>query len=116
MFGLGKKKKFEHHQKLLFQCQRFAEFVMAIAQENADADQIEFWDTKLGRITKVRDASLRKQGIIDKNDEFFLEALKEKSEEAFYKTDLSKQQSFDDSFQPDDGWENYLQSVRDEMD
>ena len=79
MFGLGKKKKFEHHQKLLFQCQRFAEFVMAVAQENADADQIEFWETKLGRIAKVRDASLRKQGIIDKNDEFFWKRLRKKA-------------------------------------
>ena len=115
MFGMGKKKKFEHHQRLLFQCQSFSEFVMAIAQENADVDQIEFWEAKLGRIVKVRDGSLRKDGIIDKNDEFFLEALRDKCEEAFYKTDLAKQQSFDDSFLPDDGWEDYLEAVRDKM-
>ena len=115
MFGMGKKKKFEHHQKLLFQCHSFAEFVLAIAQENADADQIEFWDTKLIKIVKVRDISMRKEGIIEKNDEVFLETLREKSEEAFYKTDLAKQQSFDDSFQPDEGWEDYLETIRNKM-
>ena len=116
MFGMGKKKKFEHHQRLLYQCQSFSEFALAFAQENADADQIEFWEIKLGKIIKVRDGSLRKEGIIDKNDELFLEALREKCEEAFYKTDLAKQQSFDESFQPDEGWEDYLESVRDAMD
>ena len=115
MFGMGKKKKFEHHQKLLFQCHSFSEFVLAIAQENADADQIEFWETKLSKIIKLRDSSLRKEGIIDKNEEFFLEALREKCEEAFYKTDLAKQQSFDECFQPDESWENYLESIRDKM-
>ena len=116
MFGMGKKKKFEHHQRLLYQCHSFSEFALAFAQENADADQIEFWEIKLGKIIKVRDGSLRKEGIIDKNDELFLEALREKCEEAFYKTDLAKQQSFDESFQPDEGWEDYLESLRDAMD
>jgi len=50
-----------------------------------------FWETKLARITKLRDASLRKKGILDKEDGYFLEALHEKCEEVFYKTELSKQ-------------------------
>ena len=115
MFGLGKKKKFEQHQKLLYQCQHFGEFALDLAEENSDADQIEFWQAKLGRITKVRDGSLRKDGLIDKNDEFFLDALREKCEEVYYKTEISKQQSFDESFIPDEGWEDFLEDVKDKV-
>jgi hypothetical protein len=35
-------------------------------------------------------------------DGYFLEALREKCKEVFYKTELSKQQSFDDTFIPDE--------------
>ena len=93
----------------------FGEFALNLAEENADADQIEFWQTKLGRITKVRDGSLRKDGLIDKNDEFFLDALRDKCEEVYYKTEISKQQSFDDSFVPEEGWEEYLEDVKDKV-
>ena len=112
MFGFGKSKLFQTHQTLLYQCMHFGEFALGLAQENADEDQIEFWETKLARITKLRDASLRKNGILDKEDGYFLEALREKCEEVFYKTELSKQQSFDDTFIPDGGWEDHFEDIR----
>ena len=67
MFGFGKAKLFQTHQTLLYQCMHFGEFALGLAQENADEDQIEFWETKLARIIKLRDASLRKNGILDKH-------------------------------------------------
>ena len=90
MFGLDKKKKFEQHQKLLYQCQHFGEFALDLAEENANADQTESWQAKLSRITKVRDGSLCKDCLIDKNDEFFFDALRDKCEEVYYKTEISK--------------------------
>ncbi len=63
----------------------------------------------------MRDGSLRKDGLIDKNDEFFLDALRDKCEEVYYKTEISKQQSFDDSFVPEEGWEEYLEDVKDKV-
>ena len=112
MFGFGKTKLFQTHQTLLYQCMHFGEFALVLAQESADEDQIEFWGTKLSRITKLRDTSLRKNGILDKKDSYFLEALREKCEEVFYKTELSKQQSFDDTFMPDGGWEDHFEVIR----
>ena len=112
MFGFGKAKLFQTHQTLLYQCMHFGEFALGLAQENADEDQIEFWEAKLARMTKLRDASLRKNGILDKEDGYFLEALREKCEEVFYKTELSKQQSFDDTFIPDGGWEDHFEDIR----
>ena len=101
MFGFGIEKLFQTHQTLLYQCLHFGEFTLGLAQESADEDQIEFLETNLARITKLRDASLRKNGLLDKEDGYFLEALREKCKEVFYKTELSKQQSFDDTFIPD---------------
>ena len=63
----------------------------------------------------MRDGSLRKDGLIDKNDEFFLDALRDKCEEVYYKTEISKQQSFDDSFVPEEGWEEYLEDVKEKV-
>ena len=80
----------------------FGEFTLGLAQESADEDQIEFLETNLERITKLRDVSLRKNGLLDKEDGYFLEALREKCKEVFYKTELSKQQPFDDTFIPDE--------------
>ena len=71
-----------------------------------------FGEAKLARMTKLRDASLRKNGILDKEDGYFLEALREKCEEVFYKTELSKQQSFDDTFIPDGGWEDHFEDIK----
>ncbi len=102
MFGFGIAKLFQTHQTLLYQCLHFGEFTLGLAQESADEDQIEFLETNLARITKLRDVSLRKNGLLDKEDGYFLEALREKCEEVFYKTELSKQQSFDDTFIPDE--------------
>ena len=101
MFGFGIAKLFQTHQTLLYQCLHFGEFTLDLAQESADKNQIEFLETNLARITKLRDASLRKNGLLDKEDGHFLEALRETCEEVFYKTELSKQQSFDDTFIPD---------------
>ena len=71
MFGFGKAKLFQTHQTLLYQCMHFGEFALGLAQENADEDQIEFWETKLARITKLRDASLRKNGILERKTVIF---------------------------------------------
>ena len=83
MFGFGIAKLFQTHQTLLYQCMHFGEFALGLAQESADEDQIEFWETNLARITKLRDASLRKNGLLDKEDGYFLEALREKCEGSF---------------------------------
>ena len=102
MFGFGKAKLFQTHQTLLYQWLHFVEFTLGLAQESADEDQIEFLETNLARITKLRDVSLRKNGLLDKEDGYFLEALSENCKEVIYKTELSKQQSFDDTFIPDE--------------
>ena len=112
MFGVGKATLFHTHQPLLYHCMHCGAFAVGLAQENADEDQIEFWEAKLARMTKLRDASLRKNGILDKEDGYFLEALREKCEEVFYKTELSKQQSFDDTFIPDGGWEDHFEDIK----
>ena len=71
MFGFGIAKLFQTRQTLLYQCMHFGEFTLGLAQESADEDQIEFFETNLERITKLRDVSLRKNGLLDKEDGYF---------------------------------------------
>ena len=71
MFGFGKKKLFEQHQRQLYQCLQFGEFALEVAKENADSDQIEFWTSKIGRLRRLTSSSLRNEGILDKNDATF---------------------------------------------
>ena len=78
MFGFGKAKLFQTHQTLLYQCMHFGEFALGLAQESADEDQIEFLETNLARITKLRDVSLRKNGLLDKEDGYFFGSVARK--------------------------------------
>ena len=47
MFGFGKKKLFEQHQRNLLTCLLFGEFALNSAEESANSDQIEFWETEI---------------------------------------------------------------------
>ena len=112
MFGFGKKKLFEQHQKQLYQCLQFGEFALEVAKENADGDQIEFWTSKIGRLRRLTSSSLRNEGILDKNDATFALAFLEKCEEVFYQSEVSKDISFDETFTPEVGWEVFLAEIK----
>ena len=113
MFGFGKKKLFEQHQRQLYQCLQFGEIALEAAKTNADADQIEYWDQKIARLRKLTGSSLRSEGILDKNDATFVEAFLDKCEANFYQSEVSKgEKSFDETFTPDEGWEAFFEEIK----
>mgnify|MGYP001269918089 CR=1 FL=1 len=90
MFGFGKKKLFEQHQRNLLTCLLFGEFALNSAEESANSDQIEFWETKIGKLRRLQGASLRTGGILDKNDATFVDTFLEKCEATFASISLTK--------------------------
>ena len=115
MFGFGKKKMFEQHQKHIYQCMHFGEFALDFAKQNADGDQVEFWTSKNGKLRRLKGASLRTGGILDKNDATFIIAFLEKCEEVFYESDVSRDMTFEESFTPDDGWEVFYTELKERI-
>ena len=115
MFGFGKKKMFEQHQRQLYQCIHFGEFALEVAKEIADADQIEFWTSKIGRLRRLTSSSLRSDGVLDNNDATFLVEFLEKCEEVYYQSEISRDSTFEEAFVPDAGWEAYLAEVKERV-
>ena len=98
MFGFGKKKLFEQHQRNLLTCLLFGEFALNSAEESANSDQIEFWETKIGKLRRLQGASLRTGGILDKNDATFVDTFLEKCEATFYESGGGGEKSFEETF------------------
>ena len=94
MFGFGKKKLFEQHQRNLLTCLLFGEFALNSAEESANSDQIEFWETKIGKLRRLQGASLRTGGILDKNDATFVVTFLEKCEATFYESGGGRRKEF----------------------
>ena len=103
MFGFGKKKLFEQHQRNLLTCLLFGEFALNSAEESANSDQIEFWETKIGKLRRLQGASLRTGGILDKNDA------------TFYESGGGGEKSFEETFAPEVGWEAYLADLKERV-
>ena len=115
MFGFGKKKMFEQHQRHLLTCLLFGEFALNSAEESANSDQIEFWETKIGKLRRLQGSSLRTGGILDKNDATFVVTFLEKCEATFYESGGGGEKSFEETFTPEVGWEAFLADLRERL-
>ena len=115
MFGFGKKKMFEQHQRHLLTCLLFGEFALNSAEESANSDQIEFWETKIGKLRRLQGSSLRTGGILDKNDATFVVTFLEKCETTFYESGGGGEKSFEETFTPEVGWEAFLADLRERI-